>query len=461
MCVLLVLAIVFYKERILFADAAYTSFNIINYQKLNIQEHRYGSFISQIVPYIGQAVHAPIKIIVKIYSIGFYLFYTFVAFVLYRYKQYRLSILLALYYFLFVSASYFWPNNEIHPAIAWMFLLLGLTLHFGGRINVLLLLIPFTLLAFLTIATHMIVIIPLSFLWVYLWIEKKQWPFSTWASLLLSAVLILLCWMKYHFTSANPYDAERMSHAGPLSLQMIGDSFNSSCVIIFFHRCLTNYWVGILLLIGGLVSLCTCKKILLFVFVILSLLGYIVIMGTYYSWWGDSVGSTGLFHIESEWVAITLIVAAPFVFSLLPRLRFRSALIILVSAFAIRLAYIISYAPDFKSRTMFKKEVLAQMKKKHITKLAIIGEQFLLTKDIQSWAMPYESMLMSALNGDRPAATFFFINKDDTAYISRVKKEKGFNNPYGEVVPADINYRYFSIDTMHTYQVMTYAELFN
>ena len=52
--VLLTGAFVFYKERVLFADTAYILFNILNYHSFSIQEHRYGSFITQLVPYLGQ-----------------------------------------------------------------------------------------------------------------------------------------------------------------------------------------------------------------------------------------------------------------------------------------------------------------------------------------------------------------------------------------------------------------------
>jgi len=54
---LFVLAILFYKERVLFADAAFIAFHIINDKKLAIQENRYGSFITQVVPLFGQKLH--------------------------------------------------------------------------------------------------------------------------------------------------------------------------------------------------------------------------------------------------------------------------------------------------------------------------------------------------------------------------------------------------------------------
>ena len=50
---LFILAILFCRERVLFADASYVLFDIVNAKHLNIQEHRYGSFITQLFPYMG------------------------------------------------------------------------------------------------------------------------------------------------------------------------------------------------------------------------------------------------------------------------------------------------------------------------------------------------------------------------------------------------------------------------
>src|SRR6185369_12630014 len=141
---------------------------------------RYGSFITQMVPYFAQKLHLPIKAILIGYSVSFNLFYLSVASLLvYRYKQYALGILMALYYFLFVTDSYFWTNNEIHQAVGWMFLFFGVTLNMGNKNVKMPVLLPvFSVLAFLAVFTHFVVIIPVVFLWVYFLIEKNNWPFS-------------------------------------------------------------------------------------------------------------------------------------------------------------------------------------------------------------------------------------------------------------------------------------------
>src|SRR5436305_13132006 len=79
MCLLWVGSIIYYKERMLFADDAYISFNIANYREIGIQEGRYGSFITQLGPYCAQALHLSLRSVLVVYSMTFNLFYLSVA----------------------------------------------------------------------------------------------------------------------------------------------------------------------------------------------------------------------------------------------------------------------------------------------------------------------------------------------------------------------------------------------
>src|SRR5690606_11941303 len=124
--ILLVFSLLFYKERMLFVDPAWIVFNIINKGKLIIAENRYGAFITQIFPYFGSKLGLSLKSILILYSASFYLFYFFTAYIIgFKWKQEVFAILLALYLGVFVSDVFYWPNNEVHQGIAWMFLFLA------------------------------------------------------------------------------------------------------------------------------------------------------------------------------------------------------------------------------------------------------------------------------------------------------------------------------------------------
>ena len=165
--VLLILSFFTYRERMLFTDPAWVAFNIINTKSLLITEYRIGTFITQIFPLIGVYLGLSLKAILILYSISHYLFFLAIAILVGTvWKQKWLAILLALYLTVFVSDLYYWPNNEVHQGLGWMFLFLGLYLHRRnlGRFHAWhhLLLLAF---AFLALSSHMLVMLPFGFLW--------------------------------------------------------------------------------------------------------------------------------------------------------------------------------------------------------------------------------------------------------------------------------------------------------
>jgi len=355
-----------------------------------------------------------------------------------------------------------WPGNEVHQAVAWMFLFCGTSVYLGSRkANGVLLTIVFSLLAFLTISTHFVVIIPLIFLWAYIILDKTNWPFSQRATILLCILLAMIAGtffaVKYSTSSGtDSYDSIHLRGITHFSLQDIIDAFTKPEVIMFFCRCFTNYWLGTIVFVVSIVALLRNKKRALAVWTVVSGLGYIIIMGLTY---GDLDGKALLFHMESEWASIGIIAAAGFVFTFLPRLKYSVAAWLLTGIFVVRLVYIVAFIPAFTARNDFKQQVFSQMKKKGITKLALIEEPKLMSATILQWGLPYESTLMSAMSGDKPQLTFLFVNPDDKILLNRLHDPGNFNALW-EIIPGgSLNKEYFSIGSTNAYQVMTYAEL--
>src|ERR1700733_8340722 len=247
---LFIASLVYYRERIFFADASYVLFHIVNSDILAIQCKRYGSIISHIFPYLGQKLHLPLKPLIIGYAISFSIFYfTVAALLAYTFKQYRLCILMSLYYFLFVSDSFFWIS-EIPQGVAWMFLLFGVTIYLGRKkVNILLILFLFILLAFLAISSHFVILVPTLFLFVYFIIERKIWPFSTGHTIVLSILLFLVVVSKFLFsfigTSGIGGEAPQIQSITHASFNNLFLSFTKPVVKIFFYRSLVNYWLGV------------------------------------------------------------------------------------------------------------------------------------------------------------------------------------------------------------------------
>ena len=171
---LLLGSIYFSLERVLYSDTSYILFQVINTDSLQPQVHRYGSFITQCFPLLAAKLNLPLSWIVVVYSASFNLFYLGVAAILIlKLKEYSLALLMSLYFTLFVSDTFYWPTNEIHQAIAWMFLLFGLTIYFFRKNTSRFISIPvLSALAFLSIYTHPLTLFPIAFLWLFFCLEN-------------------------------------------------------------------------------------------------------------------------------------------------------------------------------------------------------------------------------------------------------------------------------------------------
>jgi hypothetical protein len=458
MVILFIGSIVYYRQRVFFADASFILFSILNYKTFYIQEHRYGSFITQMIPYLGQKMHLPLRAIIIGYSVSFNLFYLLVAALLYRFRQYALVLIMSLYYFLFISATYFWVNNEIHQAVAWMFLLLGVTMFIGKRkANPVWLFLTFPLLAFLTVFTHFVVLIPLLFLWVYMIIDKDNWPFSKLSTWLLSVILVFVVVAKFAITKTGQYDGDHIHGVTHFSIKDVINTFRSPVVRMFVYRCIINYWTAIIVFGMSMVFLVKSNKRLLAIWSLVSVIGYLIIMGLTY---GGYDSSLFLFHVESEWACIGILMAAGFVFEYLPHARINIAIGLLTGIILVRLLYIYSAEPSFAVRYHANEQLLGQMKKKGITKLGLSGNDEFVSINKLTWGLSYESLLMSGTHGDKTHLTFCYIPGNNMTIREQLTTSNGWFDGWNMLPPGTINREYFLIDSSQPYKIMTWEELF-
>ena len=318
--------------------------------------------------------------------------------------------------------------------------------------------IPFLMLAFLTIFTHFVIIIPTLFLWVYLIAGKDNWPWAKKDTIALSCLLAAMIGLKFVIAlgGSGSGDAMHLHGVTHVSIKDIYQSFVTPVVSMFSYRCLTIYWPGVVVFVLGLFFIFRNGQKNLGGWVILSTIGYFIIMGLTY---GSDDEHVQLFHIESEWICISIIIAAPFVFGFLPRVKPVIAISLLAVLFAVRVNYIANAIPQFMWRVHFQERVLAKMMEKGITKLAIYRESEIGSKYLIDWGAGYESTLMSAMNGEVPQRTFIFVNRTDNAKQIEQLAKPNCVYLWDEIALARLNTQYFNFDTTHPYRVMTYEEL--
>lgn len=448
--VLLAGALLFYRERMLFGDAAWIAFLVINKKTLFIQEHRYGSFITQLFPLLGAWLRLPLSVILLLYSASFNLFYLAAGLVLYRIRQYRWLILFCFYLTLIVSLNYFWTNNEVHQGITWMFLLFGFVSYAGPekKTPVVQYLI-FILLAFLAIFTHPLVILVCGFLWVYLLLTREH-PLRLSKHLLpFSLILCLLVGLKYYMSTQGWYDGGKIAQVTQASFGNVATALTTKTARDFRSACISNYWWCSLFFIAGFVQLLLRKRYLPAAWLLCSVLGYMILICLI------NTGDPLQFHIESEWMGLAVIMTIPFVRDLFPLLKPQRVAGLLAVIFATRLVYIGSSAPEFTRRLQRVHEIVSAMQARGQTKVILIRteEHSMLERNLYiSWGLPVETLMYSAIQGDQPALTAAYIFEKDIAQ-KMPATPKDFLTSFFTITYGEMNRDYFRYDTLNAYQV--------
>ena len=453
--ILLTTSVYYFKERMLFIDAPHILFRIVNDAHLQITDFRYGSFITQVFPLVAARLHLPLSGLMIIYSASFYLFFIAVLLLLvYKFRNYGLTVLFGLYLTLFVSDTFFWPNNEIHQGIAWLLLAFALNFSIATKKTHLLLAIPIFILSyFLAIWTHPLVMLIAIYLWGFFIIDGSLWPYPRKQTMLYSVILLVLAYCKFHQGQHHGYDSGKIEVVTLFQAQKLKTIFSAPQFHFFIKGCVTNYWLLILISVAGLIGVIKEKKYLLLVWVAAFGTGYLLLLTITY--W--DVQSTR-FYMESEYMPLSIICAAPFVYCVLPKLNSRTGVALLALVFCIRLGYIHHAAEKFSARIALLESIRTKMKEKGLHKIVITNAGTADSTLIMNWGAPVESMLLSGLKHETPQSTFIFLDSTQMKTFSTTSKDT-LLGCFEKRAANQLNSRYFQLDTTISYQTISFAEL--
>ncbi|MBL7712453.1 MAG: hypothetical protein JNL13_08320 [Chitinophagaceae bacterium] len=271
--VLLVFSGYFYIERMLFSDAAHIFTTIVNTKSLSIIEHRLGSFITQMFPLLGVWLKLPLKALLFVYSVSFNIFFLVTGLVLYRLRQYGFVVLLGLYLTACATETFYWSNNEVHQGISWMLLAFGYLFHSieTGK-NKLRKWIPFTLLIFLALFSHPLVIIVTAYLFVFFLLDQAVLRPDR-RALTLASVIALIILSKVYFSSTGFYDKGLVTGLiESFSMEKLLGVFTTATAKEFIKSAVQDYWQFLVFFGLGIVATLLLRKPLILLWMLLSML---------------------------------------------------------------------------------------------------------------------------------------------------------------------------------------------
>lgn len=440
--ILLILAILFYKERTIFMDASFICFSVIKDGALAIQDFRFGSAITQIFPLISSQLGLPLQAVLLSYSIGFIIFYaTIYCVIKYWFKNEMLSLVLLLFNLLMVSQTFYWIQSEQIQGTA--LLLFYFALQFKNpieyrypEIN-----ISISYLLLFTVAfIHPILVVQFIFISLFLFFSNKDNSEFRRKNQIISRVFfyIFILAIKMVFFK-NQYDSgaiNNMKNFISLFPNYISIASNKN----FIYYLITDYYLAAILLV--LISVYYYRKA---EWIKLSLMnifffGFLLIVNVSYKDGADK------FYIESHYLSLSIFIIIPFVFDYLPTLEMKKVHYLISSIILIRLVYIFFNHIPFTDRLNWEREFL--MKNDH---KKIIKWDNNVPKDtlFMTWATPYEFWLLSTIEKKETRSIVFLDHENELDWA--LSKNKSFVTKWGVFDYNQLPKKYFILNDTTPY----------
>ncbi|WP_276132595.1 hypothetical protein [Polluticoccus soli] len=438
---LLVLAAVFYLERTAFIDVAFIFFKVLWTGDMAIQGHRFGSAITQVVPWAGGKLGIGLKALMMAYSVWAVL-YHFVCYLLCGsvLKNYKMALVLLCSAILFVADSFYWIQSELPQGLPFMAVVLAWmsSERFRGRnaLHYALLLACLVTIAFF----HPLMFIPTIYLVVFLWLSDEG---ISKADIAVIAGGVLAAFLAKVFLFPTNYDSSALDHAGG-SLGQFTEVFGFETTRLFFKSWLTKYYWIPLLSVGIGVHYLLAKqyaKLLLFV---AAMVGYIVLVHTAFR------QNVRPFYMENLYLPMGFFIAAALVYDVLPPMRPKLVYGLLAIIALTGIVRIYTTHEKYTARLHWAERFLDRHRE---GKWVYDDSRVPMDTLMMNWGTPYEFWMLSTIKYDTTAS--IVIAGDAEAYITPAFNRMDFLTSFEPAPYPELPGRYFKLrDTMSHYAIV-------
>ena len=411
---LFIFSITFYKERVFFIDMANSLFVIIKDNYFNIQNFRYVAIFTQLLPLLGNRLGASLNTLALLYSSGFVL-YDFACYFICGsiLKQYRFALVILLFNILFVSHTFYWVQSELPQGIALLIVLYALmsyrTLDQMNPIVIAIIFLGFMMLLF----SHPLLVFPVIYSSVFFLLRKEAviQEKIVYATLIFFLVLMQVKKMVFNVY----YDIVAMGKAHNV-FKAFPHYFDIYSNKIFLQDCLTQYyWIPILSV--AITWFYGKRKEWLKLLLFLSfIMGYLLLINVSYP---DKMDYS--FYVENMYLPLSIFIALPFVFDLLPAIEKNHIGILVVSLIMVTGCVRIYMAHTlYTNRLVYERKLLDRYGDKKVI-LKTKNED--ISNLLMVWGTPYELLLLSEIERQKPSSIIIDDKPSDRAWAVDKKKE--------------------------------------
>lgn len=481
--VLLFFSIYFYQERVLFLDAGFLVFKLINEGFPQIFHFRFSNVFVEILPWIGIQLGLPLKWIMILYSASYLLFFGMIYHLLVSWLKNDFLGWVLIFLFTLLSLDTFYHiQSEFYLGLALLLLVFGIVLKYKdlkqGWIFPVLGLLIITI-----VFSHKMTLIPFVFLWLFFlgkYIEERSFiifikdsiRFNKSANLnpglkyllLLFLFLLITIFKTIFFT--NWYEAWKSSIFESNLIKFFPNFLDIPANFIFLERMVEHYyWFPILLLVVSVFYLFKkewFKLLLVWAFCIGQLLLYAL----------ADPEAPHRFYSEVNYLPLSIFVLVPILFEILPLNVLSSSiskiwghippsmlaqklrqgqvigLSIIFLIIASRLFLIAQNHQTFENRIVWMEENLEKVSQHNTNRSLILQEDVPMELLIQDWGIPYNALLLTAIESPDSAKTIFIHeNFDNYKRKDLLEKDNYFLTRFhNQAIRADsLNTDYFRL----------------
>ncbi len=404
----------FYIERTSFLDNPFTIFKLINDESLFVNASRYPAAVLQILPLLAIKFGVPLKLVLFVHSLSYFLFHA-VIFCLIRYglKDKVMSWLLLLTLTLPVAYTFFWNNNELFLGLTTLCLWLALMRE--GK------LVGSIIVAIILAWIHPLLAVIVLFLMVLSVLTKDINKTTLLYNLLAYSISYF---MKSKFFP-NYYDTGKREL---LMKNLTQFEISSGSFLDLLGS--TSYWPIALCCIVVLGVLLYCRHWL-----------YAVLLTGFYTCFLlltelTEVDPSYVFYNEGNYRVLFFVAVYTLLVSRLYEkigwIRIALAILIIIAFIRIGLS-----STFYSDRITWYQEVA----RTHDRKVLSYGNQ---TKQklIQSWASPFESMLLSTISGESKTTIF---SDDPSSLAEEMKSNQQMITTHGKFLIYNPSNGYFRL----------------
>lgn len=447
MLLLLLFSILFYRERMLHTDNAYSTFLLVNTASFNLPHYRYPLILTQLLPLLAVKLQWSLKTIIALYSANFYvLYYGCFLIALYAYKNILASWAILLSLLVCTSEIFFLQTEILHGIVFGITFYAWLHYHLTNENKITIIHYGVGALLFLIAVTfHPLSALFLLFLMLWTALDVKQQNKNITIPLIVFGLTILVIVIKSILTPANSYEGSFYPSSSSLWSNII--HIIDSYVLKFFVKRLNSlYLLPSIMLIVSLIWYAYNKMKLHFGLLMLSALGYILFVSIFFK--GDSTIMTErIFLVYGAIVSVGFVTALiDFSKNYLNKTTPNLITLLLVASISAGIIKILEAQRTYNLRLELVKAQAMQAQSKNGTKFYAYTSDF--NFPFAMWANACEQLLYSGMYFPDKVKTIYLFNDESDAQkqIAQMDENSFLLVPFYLQLPDTfLNQKYFKL----------------